>query len=293
MLGLRTDGGGLALGRGTRLGGLGGDGAADGGGLAHGVLGHHVAVVGGLPERRGRLRLRLVAGAVCAATRLRDEALRLVARLLENAVALVAGGATQRRGVVLGLGDDPLRLLLRHAQCVLEFRAQPCVGGCADLLQLLLEALDARGEALHLSAALGRLGVRLDELAAHALDGLVDLVPVVATEHLGEFGLVVRHVVSFRAGPRRGSRHSESVFSARASAGATPAPRAARRHSRPFPGIGGRASAIVDCLCLLPSRPGPAASPSRSRPSPRSGNAGGVLSCGSSSPSSPPSSPPR
>src|SRR5690606_17161509 len=87
-------------------------------------------------------------------------------------------------------------LLLCDPQGVLELRSEPGVGGAADLVELRLQVFREGLEALDLLERVAAIAVGLDQIAAQAGQGLVDLVLLVAAKLDRESRVVCRHVRS-------------------------------------------------------------------------------------------------
>ena len=161
----------LALDRCARLCGLGGDGAADRGGFALGVLQQGV---GGC-LRRGR---EFGGGGFGFG----DRASGVVLSVIQHRLGLGCGVAAQLGdlgvdlcaqlvGIDVGLAHESRRLLLGDAQHVLEAGAEAGVGGAAGLVELGLEVFCDGLEALGFLGGVGLVGVGLDQFAAQLLDG--------------------------------------------------------------------------------------------------------------------------
>ena len=154
-LGFRAHGRGLALARRAQLRGLRGDGAADGGSLADGILCEGLLVCLRLGDEFGRLDLRILEGGRRAGAGIGEHPLGLLRRRLLDLVDLCGHAAAQLLGVDVGLGDQARGLLFGDAKRVLELGAEPRERRASDLFDLGVELLDADLEPLDL---LGRVG---------------------------------------------------------------------------------------------------------------------------------------
>ena len=192
-LGLGPQRGSLPLGGCPRFSGLCGNGAADAGCLAQGILRDDLGFGGGAWDESGCLFVgtadygggpggRFADQAICAihsfGLQLRDLGLHRAAQLL---------------GIDVGLTDQPRRLLFGNSQRILELGAESAVCGASGLFQLGLKFGDGRGKPLDLLGRLGLVAVGFDDLAAQVLECAVDLFAVIAAHYGAERFVVSGH----------------------------------------------------------------------------------------------------
>ena len=181
---------GFTLRGGTGFCSLCGDRTADRGRFAQCILGDRLGLGPGALEKLGRLGVRRVEDAHDCGMRIRDAFVGTLHCVSAQLGDLGLHPTPQLLGIDIGLADEPGRLLLGHAQGVLEFRAKTAVGRAAGLLDLCLEIVDSGVKPLELFGGFGLVTVGLDQLATKILDRSVHLVAVVPAHRSGE-GLVV------------------------------------------------------------------------------------------------------